>query len=135
MTRCSVQPGDRIFVKGYGFLSFAQNMGTNIGKNISKNLSGKYSQKLHDYAKKSAADALKTSSKRVIQITAEATGDLIGNKISDKEITTVELQKLQIIHNKIIQGQLQVKMIKKYLKKDTYIQKKDKRFLIILVLK
>ena len=116
-------------------MSFAQNMGTNIGKNISKNLSGKYSQKLHDYAKKSATDALKSSSKRVIQITAEATGDLIGNKISDKEITTVELQKLQIIHNKIIQGQLQVKMIKKYLKKDTYIQKKDKRFLIILVLK
>ena len=110
-------------------------MGRNIGKNISKNLSGKYSQKLHDYAKKSATDALKSSSKRVIQITAEATGDLIGNKISDKKITTVELQKLQIIHNKIIQGQLQVKMIKKYLKKDTYIQKKDKRFLIILVLK
>ena len=30
----SVQPGDRIFVKGSGFLSFARNMGTNIGKNI-----------------------------------------------------------------------------------------------------
>ena len=33
MTRYSVQPGDRIFVKGYGFLSFAKNMGKNIGKN------------------------------------------------------------------------------------------------------
>ena len=43
MTRYSVQPRDRIFVKGYGFLSFAKNMGKNIGKNISKNLSGKYS--------------------------------------------------------------------------------------------
>ena len=31
--------------------------------------------------KKSATDALKTSSKRVIQKTAEATGGLIGNKI------------------------------------------------------
>ena len=29
MTRYSVQP--RIFVKGYGFLSFAKNMGKNIG--------------------------------------------------------------------------------------------------------
>ena len=34
MTRYSVQPRDRIFVKGSGFLSFARNMGTNIGKNI-----------------------------------------------------------------------------------------------------
>ena len=43
MTRYSVQPRDQIFVKGYGFLSFAKNMGKNIGKNISKNLSGKFS--------------------------------------------------------------------------------------------
>ena len=43
MTRYSVEPRDRIFVKGYGFLSFAKNMGSNIGKNISKTLSGKYS--------------------------------------------------------------------------------------------
>ena len=45
MTRYSVQPRDRILVKGYGFLSLAKNMGTNIGKNVSKNFSGKYSQK------------------------------------------------------------------------------------------
>ena len=32
----SVQPRDQIFVKGYGFLSFAKNMGKNIGKNIIK---------------------------------------------------------------------------------------------------
>ena len=29
--RYSVQPRDRIFVKGYGFLSFAKNVGKNIG--------------------------------------------------------------------------------------------------------
>ena len=65
-----VEPRDRIFVKGYGFLSFAKNMDKNNGKNISKSLSGKYSpgmlamcQKLLDNAKKSATDALKTSSK------------------------------------------------------------------------
>ena len=38
MTRYSVQPRDRIFVKGYGFLSFAENMDKHIGKNITKNL-------------------------------------------------------------------------------------------------
>ena len=41
-------------------------------------------QKVLDHAKKFATDALKTSSKRVIQKTAEATGDLIGNKIPNK---------------------------------------------------
>ena len=33
MTRHSVQPRDRIFVKGYGFLSFARNMSKSINKN------------------------------------------------------------------------------------------------------
>ena len=39
MTRYSVQPRDylRIFVKNYGFLSFARNIGRDIGKNINKN--------------------------------------------------------------------------------------------------
>ena len=50
---------------GYGFLSFAKNMGKNIGKNISKYLSSKYSQKL-DHAKQSPTNALKTGSKRAI---------------------------------------------------------------------
>ena len=69
-----------IYVKGYGFLSFAKNMG--------KSLSNKYGQKLLDSAKKSTTDAIKTASKRAIQKTAEATGDLIGNKIADK-ITSI----------------------------------------------
>ena len=51
MKRYLVQPRDRLFVKDYGFLSFAKNIGKNIGKNISKNLSGKYSQKLLDHDK------------------------------------------------------------------------------------
>ena len=78
--RYSIEPRDRIYVKGYGFLSFAKNMG--------KSLSNKYGQKLIDSATKSTTDAIKTASKMVIQKTAEATGDLTGNKIVDK-ITSV----------------------------------------------
>ena len=74
--RYSVEPRDRTYVKGYGFLSFAKNMG--------KHLSNKYGAKLLDSAKKSTTDAIKTASKGAIQKTAEATGDLIGNKIADK---------------------------------------------------
>ena len=74
--RYSIEPRDRIHVKGYGFLSFAKNMG--------KRLSNKYGQKLLDSAKKYTTDAIKTASKRAIQKTAEATDDLIGNEIADK---------------------------------------------------
>ena len=124
MMRCSVQPRNRIFVKGYGFLSFAKNMGKNIGKNISKNLSCKHSQKFLDHAKKSATDALKTASKRTIQKTAAATVDLIGKKL------LIKSQKFQTIHKKIIQRQLQISMIKKFLEKDIYLQKKDRKLLM-----
>ena len=86
MTQYSVQPRDRIFVKGYGFLFFARNMWKNIGKIISKNLSSKYSQKLLDYAKQSVKDALKTSSKRAIQNIPKATGGVTGNKYLEKDI-------------------------------------------------
>ena len=41
MTCYSVQLGDRIFVKGYGFLSFAKKMDKNTVKNLSKNLRSK----------------------------------------------------------------------------------------------
>ena len=41
MTRYSVQSRDQLFVKGYGFLSFAKTMGKYFGKNISKNLNSK----------------------------------------------------------------------------------------------
>ena len=44
----------------------------------------KYSQRHLDHAKQSATDAFNVSSKRVIQKTAEATGDLIRDKIADK---------------------------------------------------
>ena len=86
--RYSIEPKNRIYVKGYGFLSFA--------KNIGKNLSNKYSQKLINAAKKSAIDAIKTSSKKVIQKTAEATGDLVGDKIADKITSRASLQDVSV---------------------------------------
>ena len=57
--RHSIEPRDRTYVKGHGFLSFAKNMG--------KSLSNKYGQKLINSTKKSTTDAIKTASKKVIQ--------------------------------------------------------------------
>ena len=55
---------------------------------FARSMSNKYGKKLADTAKKSATDAIKTASKRTIQKNAEATGDLIGNKIANK-ITSI----------------------------------------------
>ena len=44
----------------------------------------KYGKRLMDTATKTRIDVAKTASKREVQKTAEATGDLIGNKIADK---------------------------------------------------
>ena len=81
--RYSIETRDKIYVKGYRFLSFAINMGTS--------LSDKYGQKLLDSAK-SATDAIKTASKRAIQKTAETTVNLIGNKVFRKNLIIIMIK-------------------------------------------
>ena len=110
--RYSIEPRGRIYVKGYEFLSFA--------KNIGKSLSNKSGQKLINSDEKSTADAIKTASKRATQKTAEATGDLISNKIVDK-ITSV----LKKFTKELQNNEKEVDAPKKK-KKDTYLQKKGK---------
>ena len=74
--RSSTEPRLRKYVKGYRFLSFA------------RKCRDKFDKKLMDTETKTGIDQAKTPSKRVVQKTAEATGDLIGNKIADK-VTSV----------------------------------------------
>ena len=71
--RYSIKPREIRYAKGYGFLSFAKNMGTQATR-VAKNLNNKYGQKLVDTVKKSATDALKIAGKRAIQKTAEQAG-------------------------------------------------------------
>ena len=66
--RYSIEPRERRYVKGYGFMSFA------------RNFNDKYSKSLMDVSKTFA----KTAGKKIIKETEKATGDLIGNKIADK---------------------------------------------------
>ena len=72
----STEPRFRKYVEGYGFLLFARKFGD------------KYGKKLMDTATKTGIDAAKTASKKIVHKTAEATGDLVENKIADK-ITSV----------------------------------------------
>ena len=62
----------RKYVNGYSFLSFARTFGDKDGKT------------LMDTATKIGIDAGITAWKTVVQETAEARGDLTGNKIADK---------------------------------------------------
>ena len=70
--RYSIEPKRRIYVKGYGFMSFA------------RNFSDKYSKSLIDKGINVSKTFAKTAGKRILKESAKATGDLIGNKIADK---------------------------------------------------
>ena len=67
-----------------------------MGKNMNKNLSSKYSQNRLDYAKQFATDTLKIASKRVIQKTGEATGDVTRNKVANKSTRIPKLHHIII---------------------------------------
>ena len=79
-----IESRDQILVKYGGFLPFTGNMGKSVDRNIRKTLRGEYSQKFFDLAKKFATDATKIAAKKSVQKTAEAMGNLIGNKTADK---------------------------------------------------
>ena len=68
----SIESRKRKYVEGYSFVSFARKFGD------------KHDKKLMNTEAKTGIDIAKTASKRVVQNTAEATGDLIENKIADK---------------------------------------------------
>ena len=70
--RYSTQSRERKCIQEHDFMSSA------------RKCCDKYSKKVLDTAAMARIDAAKTASKRVVRKTAEASGDLIGNKISDK---------------------------------------------------
>ena len=72
-----------------------------------------------------ATDSLKTASKKAIQKRVEATSYLIGSKITDI------ISKVSKISRRYNSEKLQMSIIKKYLKRDIYFQKKNRKLLII----
>ena len=94
---------------------------------MGKSLNSKYGQKLLDRAKKSTSDAIEIPSKRVIQKTAEATSDLIGNKIADKIASVL---KKSNNNNKKKKKKKNNDVELTAHKKDKYLQKKENKLLI-----
>ena len=111
--RYSIEPKERRYVKGYGFLSFARNFGNKYGKKLMNtaiktgtNFNSKYGKKITDTAIKTGKNFATIAGKKIVHKTAEATGDLIGNKIADnitsasKKSQNEEIQ-LDEVNNKI----------------------------------
>ena len=102
--RYSIEPRERRYVKGYGFMSFA------------RNFSDKYSKSLMDKGIDVSKEFAKTAGKKILKEKAKATADLTGNKIADK-ITSASKNNM-------------MKLTMKYQKKDIFILKKDKKLLM-----
>ena len=83
----SAEPIFRKCFEGHVFLSIVRKFGD------------KYGKKLMNTATKRGKDAAKTASKRVVQKIAEATGDLIRNKIA-QNITSIGNSKEKEKENK-----------------------------------
>ena len=64
---------------------------------FARTFGNKYGKKIIDTTTKTGIDIAKTASKRVVQETKEATGDLIGNKIADKITSIGKTKEKQII--------------------------------------
>ena len=89
--RYSIEPKERRYVKRYGFLSFARNFGNKYGKKLMNtaiktdtNFNSKYGKTLTYTTIKTGKDFATIAGKKIVHKSAEATGDLIDNKIADK---------------------------------------------------
>ena len=103
--RYSIEPRERRFVKGYGFLSWA------------RNFNDKYGKSLRDASKKFA----KTAGKEILKEIAKATGDLIGNKIANKIADKITAKPLKKSHDdEVINGK----------PKERYISPKERQKII-----
>ena len=87
-----------------------------------KNFNSKNGKKLTDTAIKTGKDFATIAGKKIVHKSAEATGDLIGNKIADK-ITSAS-------KNNKMKKYSQIKLIMKYQKRDIFLQKKGKKLLM-----
>ena len=85
--RYSIEPRERRFVKGYGFVSFA------------RNFSDKYTKSLMDKGIDVSKKFSKTAGKKILKETA--TGDLIGNKITDKITSASKKSQSDEVNNEI----------------------------------
>ena len=127
--RYSIEPREIRYIKGYGFLSFAKNFGNKYGKKLmntaiktSTNFNSKFGKKLKDTAIKTGKDFATIAGKKIVHKSAQATADLIGNKIADK----ITAKPSKISQNEEIQS----KEVNNEIPKERYIPPKERQKII-----
>ena len=88
--RYSLETPYRKYVQGQGFMSFAKNIGN------------KYSRKILDKSIDVGKDFAKIAGKKVLHKSAEATGEMIGNKVANR-ITRSSINKVQKEDDRIME--------------------------------
>ena len=113
------------YIKGYGFLSFARNFGNKYGKKLMNtaiktgaNCNSKYGKKVTDTAIKTGEDFATIAGKKIVHKSAEATGDLIGNKIADKVTSASKKSQNEEIHSNEVNNEIP---------KERYISPKERQ--------
>ena len=126
--RYSIEPRERRYIKGYGFLSFARNFGNKYGKKLMNtaiktgaNFNSKYGKKITDTAIKTGKDFATTAGKKLVHKNAEATGDLIGNKIADKSTSASKKSQNE---------EMQSTKVNNEIPKERYISPKERQKII-----
>ena len=103
--RYSLEPRYISYVQGQGFMSFAKNIGNKYGRKIfdkSIDVSNKYGRKILDKSIDASKDFAKITGKKVLHESAEATGEMIANKVADR-ITKNSRNKAQKEDNRIME--------------------------------
>ena len=132
--RYSIEPKERRYVKGYSFLSFARNFGNKYGKKLmntaiktGKNFNSKYGKKLTDTAIKTGKDFATIAGKKIVYKSAEATGDLIGNKIADKITAKPSPKDITSASKKSHNEEIQSNEVNNEIPKERYISPKERQ--------
>ena len=113
--RYSLEPCYRKYVQGQGFMSFAENIGNKYGRKIfdkSIDVNNKYGRKILDKSMDASKDFAKIAGKKVLHKSAEATGEMIGNKIADR-ITKSSRNKAQKEDDRIMEETQEILILPK----------------------
>ena len=107
--RYSSEPSYRRYVQRQGFMSFAKHIGNKYSRKIfdksmdvGKKYGKKFGNKLLDNSISAGKDFTKIAGKKVLTKCAEATRDMIGNKIAEK-ITRSSRNKAQKEDDRIME--------------------------------
>ena len=94
------------------------------------NFNSKYGKKLTDTAIKTGKDVATIAGKKIVHKTAEATGDLVGNKIADKSTAKPSPKDVTSASKNSQNEEIQSNEVNNEIPKERYISPKERQKII-----